>query len=131
MNLVTVGQDVGGEDAFSFRVTVGVLINNTSTFFYRMTASVTGWKPTGNGNGDGNVAKSTAISWINPDFDAGSPIQVGFTTLSPFQGTSIPVYFTVAALAPSVVPLPAGVLLLGTALLGLFGLSRRRKLAAA
>lgn len=31
----------------------------------------------------------------------------------------------------SVVPLPAGVLLLGTALLGLFGLSRRRKLAAA
>lgn len=132
-DLLTVGKDTGGDDAFSFRLTVGVLINSVDTFFYRMTANVSGWKPTGNGsNPNGNVAaNSTQITFTDPDFDAGSPIQVGFVTLSPFQGTSIPLYFTVAALEPAVVPLPAGVLLLGTALLGLFGLSRRRKLAAA
>ena len=81
--------------------------------------------------GNPSSVSGVNIAWTNFVAAANSPVSFGIKTGGPFAGTSIPIVIQLAALQPAVVPLPAGILLLGTALLGLFGLSRRRKLAAA
>jgi hypothetical protein len=54
---------------------------------------------------------------------------IGPFILNPLQAPTNFVVEATVSLQP--IPLPAGILLLGSALLGLFGLSRRRKLASA
>lgn len=61
-------------------------------------------------------------------------VSVAFANVGPAvfgQGANPNVFSVIVKGSISVVPLPAGVLLLGTALIGLIGLSRRRKVAAA
>lgn len=79
---------------------------------------------------DAGVLTSGKITWFNPSSNIGSPLlNVSLSNINLFSGDRIngvgtPITFE--AIPASVVPLPAGVLLLGTALLGLLGLSRRR-----
>lgn len=119
-------------DNFTFNVAVTAVGAQIGTAVYNFIGNIANWTNTGN-----NVNSAT-LTWAqNPQLPLASPLLT--FTLSTFEVTNrrnglggINVSLAYQSIdAPSVVPLPAGVLLLGTALLGLFGLSRRRKLAAA
>jgi len=133
VNLFTinaVGTDDGTADSFSFNTTVKILVN-LATYTFTATAQMVNWAPSG---GVVNTGSPPAVLFFIPtSANFGAPVNVSFLTTGPFTVnglTSMAARIQVSQ-APAVVPLPAGILLLGTALLGLFGLSRRRKLAAA
>jgi hypothetical protein len=119
-------------DSFGFNVAVTAVGAQIGTAVYNFIGNITSW------TNQGNNVRSATLTWAqNPQLPLASPLLT--FTLSTFSASNrtggvggFPVSLTYQAIdAPSVVPLPAGVLLLGTALLGLFGLSRRRKPAAA
>ena len=74
-----------------------------------------------------------SLTWTPVDVPEGSPLEVVFDAFVVPAGVEdgfVRSGITVKAV-PSVVPLPGGIVLLVTALLGVFGLSRRRNFAAA
>lgn len=126
------GNDKSPNDTFSFNVAVTTAITGVGTRIYNFLGTISNW------SNSGLNVNSATLTWSqNPQLPLAYP-PLNFT-LSTFSATGrangeggIPVALTYQAIrVPAVVPLPAGVLLLGTALLGLFGLSRRRKPAAA
>ncbi len=124
--------DVEGPDSFSFTTTINLLIGSTNYMFSAL-ATVTNWAAVNSGvNG---VNGPAALTWSNVTSAAGAPVAVSFLTDGPFNDSRRERIgqILVRAVETSVVPLPGGILLLGSALLGIFGLSRRRnrKLAAA
>lgn len=81
--------------------------------------------------GNGNITSNPFITWTSQVIPAGSPLAVVFgTALTRVQGNGEQVRSAFSVTQASVVPLPGGVVLLLTGLLGLFGLSRRRRAIA-
>ncbi len=121
-----------GGDSFTFTTTVNLLIGSTNYLFSAL-ATLSNWNPTNSGSNGLNG--SAALTWSNVTSALGAPVAVSFLTDGPFDGRGREriAQILVRAVETSVVPLPGGILLLGSALLGIFGLSRRRnrKLAAA
>ena len=110
-------------DSFSFTTLVRILVGVT-VYDFSAIGTVTKWSPTFGGL----VNPETVLSWVpqaNPG-NVDAPIAVSFKSSGPFSGNTSALNADIVVTAVSVVPLPAGVLLLGTALLGLLGLSRRR-----
>ena len=115
-----------GEDGETLNIEASIILDVAGTLYtYIAQGAITGWAF---GPGNLNVSGNPVLSWtsfINP---ANSPLNVVFNTaLIGVPGFGPTVTSTVTV---SVVPLPAGVLLLLTGLLGLFGLSRRRRAVA-
>lgn len=75
-----------------------------------------------------NVTGNPTLSWTSFVFPANSPLRVIFdTALNVVQGTGGEVRSAIRITNTSVVPLPGGVILLLTGLIGLVGLSWRRR----
>lgn len=115
-------------DSFSFTTLVRILVGVT-VYDFSAIGTVSSWSPTFGGL----VNSEAVLSWVpqaNPG-NVDAPIAVRFISSGPFSNATNALHADIVVTAVSVVPLPAGVLLLGTALLGLLGLSRRRKPALA
>jgi hypothetical protein len=112
-------------DKFTFTTLVRILVG-VSVYDFSALATVTNWS-TRNASNTGLNGEAKLV-WDPLIVPIDAPIRVSFLTAGPFNAANdgLPAEISVRAVAPSVVPLPAGVLLLGTALLGLLGLSRRR-----
>ena len=97
---------------------------------YNVAGTISNWFST-----NGGVLTNGQITWQNPIPNITTPLlNISLTNTNLFTNSrpsGVTTSLSYLANEVSVVPLPAGILLLGTALLGLFGLSRRRKLAAA
>lgn len=125
-NIKPNGNDQGGPDSFSFLTTLQITANSI-VYNFSALASVINWNPA-NASASG-LNGSAALTWSQVSTPANAPLIVSFLSSGPFgaANSGLSARITIeAAQAVSVVPLPAGVLLLGTALLGLLGLSRRR-----
>lgn len=117
-------------DSFSFTTAITLLVDSVSYSFSAL-ATVINWNPSQSSATGLNGA--AALIWSNVASSPNAPVTVSFLTSGPFDqpNSGLTARILISAVETSVVPLPAGVLLLGSALLGLFGLSRRRKLASA
>jgi hypothetical protein len=116
--------DIGGSDSFSFLTTLQITANSI-VYNFSALATVINWNPTSAPGLNGDAA----LNWSQVSTPANAPLIVSFLSSGPFKITNsgLSARITIESVeAISVVPLPAGVLLLGTALLGLLGLSRRR-----
>lgn len=128
------GRD-NSEDTFSLTATlvIDIIGDLLGPITYTFLGTVSNWAIAGN---SGNV-NSGAIDWGNPVPNPNSEIlNLSLSDINLFssaQPDGVVTSLTYRARDISVVPLPGGILLLGSALLGIFGLSRRRnrKLAAA
>lgn len=118
-----------GPDSFSFVATFDLIVN-TVTYTYSALGTVLDWGPP-NANSLNTAAR---LTWSNVTSTAGSPLVVSFLTAGPFNPAASSLSAEVRIQAReivNVIPLPAGILLLGTGLLGLAAFSRRRKSVAA
>lgn len=113
-------------DNFTLRTTFDIIVG-AATYSYSAITVVTNWAPFLTLAGS-RVNTGAFLSWIVESAPANAPISVALRETGSF--TTAQPWITAKMDVVSVVPLPAGVLLLGTALLGLLGLSRRRKAAA-
>lgn len=123
-NIVASGNDQGDPDSFSFTTTVEILVGLVSYEFTAL-ASIVNWGPS-QGN---NLNPGASLTWGPVLATAGAPLLVNFLSGGPFDPETGPDYIgaDIRIEAVSVVPLPGGVLLLLSAIAGLFGLSRRRR----
>lgn len=97
-------------------------------YFFSAIGVMSGWTLSESGQPRGG-----SLTWTPVSIPEGSPLEVIFDAFAVPAGVEngfVRSGITVTAL-PSVVPLPGGMVLLVTALLGVFGLSRRRNFAAA
>lgn len=123
--LSDVNKQNGPNELFNFTVSLALRVGGT-VYTYLAAGFVDPWTVSGNGN----IANQPVITWTSFTPDVASPFSVLFNpALTVVQGNGKVVTSSVTVgLKASVVPLPAGLVLLLTALLGLVGLSRRRAL---
>ena len=112
-----------GESGETLNIEASIILNVAGTLYtYIAQGAIADWAF---GPGNLNVSGNPVLSWTSFSNPANSPLNVVFNTdLIGVPGFGPTVTSSVTV---SVVPLPAGVLLLLTGLLSLFGLSRRRR----
>lgn len=122
-NIVANGNDQGPADSFSFMTTVEILVG-IARYEFSSLASIVNWNP----ESTNNLNAGARLTWGPVTSTFGAPLIVTFLNASPFRPQG-PDYIgaDIRIEAVSVVPLPGGVLLLLSAIAGLFGLSRRRR----
>jgi|GEM_PF-6712605 len=118
---------VDASENIAVTASITLLVSGIS-YFYEATGIMNGWSVSPAG-----IVTGGTLDWLSIAIPAGSPLNVAFNEI--FVPGGWPNGFirsgvTINAL-PSVVPLPGGAVLLLTALVGFFGLSRRRYFAAA
>ncbi|MEZ5754189.1 MAG: hypothetical protein R3D90_05265 [Paracoccaceae bacterium] len=126
-NIVANGDDQGLADSFSFMTTVEILVG-VARYEFSALANIVNWNP----ESTNNLNSGARLTWGPVTSTLGAPLIVTFLPGLPFRPLG-PDYIRadIRIEAVSVVPLPGGVLLLLSAIAGLFGLSRRRRQIAA